>query len=95
MAFFGPSTRLISFLYYFFQTNPKIVKRWSNEVQEAVQSRAALVQFHALALLHKVKKYCGGMPEKFWGRGLIQISTYQWKFRLAKQPYIGNYWSFF
>ncbi|THG07798.1 hypothetical protein TEA_009271 [Camellia sinensis var. sinensis] len=36
------------------QTNPEIVKRWSNEVQEAVQSRAALVQFHALALLHQV-----------------------------------------
>ncbi|KAG2266520.1 hypothetical protein Bca52824_073599 [Brassica carinata] len=31
----------------------EIVKRWSNEVQEAVQSRAALVQFHALALLHQ------------------------------------------
>ncbi|KAG5044690.1 hypothetical protein JHK86_014096 [Glycine max] len=36
------------------QTNPEIVKRWSNEVQEAVQSRAALVQFHALGLLHQV-----------------------------------------
>lgn len=43
---------LISFIYK--QTNPEIVKRWSNEVQEAVQSRAALVQFHALALLHQV-----------------------------------------
>ncbi|KAL1833748.1 hypothetical protein ACET3Z_003399 [Daucus carota] len=38
------------------QTNPDIVKRWSNEVQEAVQSRAALVQFHALALLHKIRQ---------------------------------------
>ncbi|KAL3638563.1 hypothetical protein CASFOL_017934 [Castilleja foliolosa] len=36
------------------QTNPEIVKRWSNEVQEAVQSRAALVQFHALGLLHQM-----------------------------------------
>ncbi|CAH9095685.1 unnamed protein product, partial [Cuscuta europaea] len=34
------------------QTNPEIVKRWSNEVQEAIQLRVALVQFHALALLH-------------------------------------------
>lgn len=40
--------------FSFGQTNPEIVKRWSNEVQEAVQSRAALVQFHALALLHQV-----------------------------------------
>ncbi|KAK1379901.1 hypothetical protein POM88_026645 [Heracleum sosnowskyi] len=38
------------------QTNPEIVKRWSNEVHEAVQSRAALVQFHALALLHKIRQ---------------------------------------
>ncbi|KAL0386965.1 UNVERIFIED_CONTAM: Coatomer subunit gamma-2 [Sesamum radiatum] len=41
------------------QTNPDIVKRWSNEVQEAVQSRAALVQFHALALLHQVIRESG------------------------------------
>ncbi|XP_047320130.1 coatomer subunit gamma-2-like [Impatiens glandulifera] len=38
------------------QTNPEIVKRWSNEVQEAIQSRAALVQFHALALLHQIRQ---------------------------------------
>ncbi|VAI07993.1 unnamed protein product [Triticum turgidum subsp. durum] len=38
------------------QANPEIVKRWSNEVQEAVQSRAALVQFHGLALLHQTRQ---------------------------------------
>lgn len=38
------------------QTTPDIVKRWSNEVQEAIQSRAALVQFHALALLHQIRQ---------------------------------------
>ncbi|XP_058190639.1 coatomer subunit gamma-2 [Rhododendron vialii] len=38
------------------QTNPEIVKRWSNEVTEAVQSRSALVQFHALALLHQIRQ---------------------------------------
>ncbi|KAK4752108.1 hypothetical protein SAY87_020906 [Trapa incisa] len=38
------------------QTNPEIVKRWSNELQEAVQSRAALVQFHALGLLHQIRQ---------------------------------------
>ncbi|XP_073150241.1 coatomer subunit gamma-like isoform X2 [Henckelia pumila] len=38
------------------QTNPEIVKRWSNEVQEAVQSRAALVQFHAVGLLHQIRQ---------------------------------------
>lgn len=38
------------------QTNPEIVRRWSNEVQEAVNSRAALVQFHALGLLHQIRQ---------------------------------------
>ncbi|KMZ56280.1 Coatomer subunit gamma-2 [Zostera marina] len=38
------------------QSNPEIVRRWSNEVQEAIQSRAALVQFHALSLLHQIKQ---------------------------------------
>ena len=50
---------LISVIF-FGQTNPEIVKRWSNEVQEAVQSRAALVQFHALALLHQVGAFVDG-----------------------------------
>ncbi|EFJ08461.1 hypothetical protein SELMODRAFT_185391 [Selaginella moellendorffii] len=38
------------------QTNPEIVRRWSNEVQEAVQSKNPLVQFHALALLRQIKQ---------------------------------------
>uniref|UniRef100_A0ACD5V083 Uncharacterized protein n=1 Tax=Avena sativa TaxID=4498 RepID=A0ACD5V083_AVESA len=46
------SAALVSGIYLL-QTSPEVVKRWSNEVQEAVQSRAALVQFHALALLHQ------------------------------------------
>ncbi|KAF8113891.1 hypothetical protein N665_0044s0006 [Sinapis alba] len=49
------SAALVSGLHML-QTNPEIVKRWSNEVQEAVQSRAALVQFHALALLHQIRQ---------------------------------------
>ncbi|KAL5563600.1 hypothetical protein UlMin_033347, partial [Ulmus minor] len=36
-----------------YKINQESVKRWSNEVQEAVQLRATLVQFHALALLHQ------------------------------------------
>ncbi|KAF3341541.1 Coatomer subunit gamma-2 [Carex littledalei] len=39
------------------QTNPEVVKRWSNEVQEAIQSRAPLVQFHALALLYQIRQH--------------------------------------
>ena len=35
--------------------NPDIVKRWSSEVQDAVQSRNPMVQFHAVALLYQLK----------------------------------------
>ncbi|BBM97369.1 coatomer subunit gamma [Marchantia polymorpha subsp. ruderalis] len=42
--------------FHLLQSNPDIVKRWSNEVQEAVQSKASLVQFHALALLHQIRQ---------------------------------------
>mmetsp|Transcript_33412 Transcript_33412/g.72896 ORF Transcript_33412/g.72896 Transcript_33412/m.72896 type:complete len:907 (-) Transcript_33412:733-3453(-) len=38
------------------QTAPEIVKRWSNEVQEAVQSKSPLVQAHSLALLHMIRQ---------------------------------------
>ncbi len=39
------------------QGNADMVKRWSgaNEVQEAVQSKAAMVQFHAVALMHALR----------------------------------------
>ena len=36
-------------------SNAEIVKRWSNEIQEAVQSKHAMVQFHAVALLHALR----------------------------------------
>ncbi|KAL1203657.1 Coatomer subunit gamma [Cardamine amara subsp. amara] len=49
------SAALVSGLHML-KTNPEIVKRWSNEVQEAVQSRAPLVQFHGLALLHQIRQ---------------------------------------
>ncbi|CAM6082467.1 unnamed protein product [Calypogeia fissa] len=42
--------------FHLLQSNPDIVKRWSNEVQEAVQAKASLVQFHALALLHQIRQ---------------------------------------
>uniref|UniRef100_A0A7S0SCE9 Coatomer subunit gamma n=1 Tax=Mantoniella antarctica TaxID=81844 RepID=A0A7S0SCE9_9CHLO len=36
--------------------NAEIVRRWSNEVQEAVNSKSPVVQFHALALLHQIRQ---------------------------------------
>ncbi|PWA74240.1 coatomer/calthrin adaptor appendage, C-terminal subdomain-containing protein [Artemisia annua] len=49
------SAALVSGIHWL-KSNPEIVKRWSNEVQEAVQSRSALVQFHALGLLHQIRQ---------------------------------------
>eukprot|EP00879_Flechtneria_rotunda_P030633 GHRR01033294.1.p1 GENE.GHRR01033294.1~~GHRR01033294.1.p1 ORF type:complete len:577 (+),score=217.98 GHRR01033294.1:1477-3207(+) len=37
------------------QNNSEIIKRWVNEVQEAVQSKHSMVQFHAVALLHALR----------------------------------------
>ena len=41
---------------YSFKVNSEIVKRWSNEVQEAMTSKNPLVQYHALGLLHRIKQ---------------------------------------
>jgi coatomer protein complex subunit gamma len=40
-----------------FQSCPDIVRRWINEVQEAVNSSSNMVQYHALALLYKIKQH--------------------------------------
>lgn len=38
------------------KTCPDVVKRWVNEVQEAV-NKGTMVQYHALALLHQIKQH--------------------------------------
>jgi coatomer subunit gamma len=35
---------------------PEMVKRWGTEVNEALKNRGSKVQYHALALLHKLRK---------------------------------------
>lgn len=40
-----------------FITCPEIVRRWINEVQEAVNSSSEMVQYHALSLLYKIKQH--------------------------------------
>ena len=37
-------------------TQPEMVKRWGTEVSEALKNRGSKVQYHALALLHKLRK---------------------------------------
>ena len=38
------------------QSNPEMIKRWVNEVGEAVNSKNATVQYHALSLMYELKK---------------------------------------
>eukprot|EP00727_Mastigamoeba_balamuthi_P007460 m51a1_g3334 putative coatomer subunit gamma-like (888) ;mRNA; f:379003-382858 len=38
-------------------TSPDIVRRWVSEVQEAAQSRNAMVQYHALGLMQAIKRH--------------------------------------
>lgn len=40
-----------------FTTCPEIVRRWINEVQEAVNSSSEMVQYHALSLLYKIRQH--------------------------------------
>ncbi|XP_063902077.1 coatomer subunit gamma-like, partial [Zophobas morio] len=36
--------------------NLDIVKRWSSEIQESINSRSVMVQYHALGLLYHIKQ---------------------------------------
>ena len=38
------------------RTSPDVVRRWVNEVQEALNSRFPMVQYHALTLLYRIKQ---------------------------------------
>jgi len=40
-----------------FKSCPEVVRRWINEVQEAVNSSSEMVQYHALSLLYKIKQH--------------------------------------
>lgn len=53
---FVASSALIAGLRLF-QTCPEVVRRWINEVQEAVNSTSEMVQYHALSLLYKIKQH--------------------------------------
>jgi coatomer protein complex subunit gamma len=39
------------------RVSPDIVKRWVNEVQQALSSRFVMVQYHALGLLYQIKRH--------------------------------------
>jgi coatomer protein complex subunit gamma len=53
---FVASSALMSGLRLF-RNCPEVVRRWINEVQEAVNSSSDMVQYHALSLLYKIKQH--------------------------------------
>ena len=53
---FVASSALMSGLRLFIPC-PDVVRRWINEVQEAVNSTSDMVQYHALSLLYKIKQH--------------------------------------
>ena len=53
---FVASSALMSGLRLF-RSCPEVVRRWINEVQEAVNSSSDMVQYHALSLLYKIKQH--------------------------------------
>uniref|UniRef100_A0A7S1GAC4 Coatomer subunit gamma n=1 Tax=Bicosoecida sp. CB-2014 TaxID=1486930 RepID=A0A7S1GAC4_9STRA len=50
------SSALVAGLHLFAE-NPDIVRHWVSEVQSAVQAKRHMVQFHALALLRRIKQH--------------------------------------
>lgn len=48
------SSALVAGLHLF-SVNSEVVKRWASEIQEAVQSKHAMVQYHAIALQTAIK----------------------------------------
>lgn len=49
------SSALVSGLLLF-RTSPEVIKRWVNDVQEALTNKSRMVQYHALNLLYKIKQ---------------------------------------
>lgn len=50
------SAALVS-AHHLFLHSREIVKRWANEVQEAVNSKGAITQYHALGLLYQIRQH--------------------------------------
>ncbi|KAI8590226.1 adaptin N terminal region-domain-containing protein [Geranomyces variabilis] len=50
------SGALVSSLHLF-NANKEAVRRWANEVQEAVNNKGAITQYHALGLLYQIRQH--------------------------------------
>ncbi|KAJ3193196.1 Coatomer subunit gamma-2 [Irineochytrium annulatum] len=50
------SAALVSSLHLF-NSNKEVVRRWANEVQEAINSKGAITQYHALGLMYLIRQH--------------------------------------
>ena len=50
------SAALVSALHLF-SGNKEAVKRWANEVQEAINSKGMITQYHALGLMYQIRQH--------------------------------------
>eukprot|EP01006_Ploeotia_vitrea_P034526 TRINITY_DN65761_c11_g3_i1.p1 TRINITY_DN65761_c11_g3~~TRINITY_DN65761_c11_g3_i1.p1 ORF type:complete len:961 (+),score=596.77 TRINITY_DN65761_c11_g3_i1:134-3016(+) len=51
------SSALVAGIQLYQRTGPELIKRWVNEVQEALNSSSKMNQFHALTLLYQIKQH--------------------------------------
>lgn len=42
--------------YHLMQICPEVIRRWSNEIQEAISGNRIMVQYHALGLLYSIRQ---------------------------------------
>lgn len=66
--------------FHLLSQNNEIVKRWTNEIQEAMQSKHSMVQFHAVALLHALRANDRLAVSKLVSslvKGSVRSATYQ------------------
>jgi coatomer protein complex subunit gamma len=50
------SAALVSAIHLYNQGSKEVVKRWVNEVQEAINRPSGLIQYHALGLMYHIKQ---------------------------------------
>lgn len=50
------SSALVSGIHLI-KNNPEIVRRWVNEVQEALNSQNDMVQYHAVGLMYQIRQH--------------------------------------
>ncbi|KAJ3108305.1 FACT complex subunit [Physocladia obscura] len=51
------SAALVSALHLFTASSKDVVRRWANEVQDSVNSKGGITQYHALGLLYQIRQH--------------------------------------